>query len=59
VLFSVSIYRHTSIRLAAFSASPRISRLEGFQVTVDEINAQAKPEAAIARVAVDDNRPSK
>lgn len=43
VLFSVSYIVNNIDRLAAFSAS--ISRLEGFQVKVDEINAAASPQA--------------
>jgi len=54
VLFSVSYIVNNIDRLAAFSAS--ISRLEGFQVTVDEINAQAQSDSGDATgVAVDDN----
>jgi putative ATP-binding cassette transporter len=43
VLFSVSYIVNNIDRLAAFSAS--ISRLEGFQGKVDEINAAADPQA--------------
>jgi vitamin B12/bleomycin/antimicrobial peptide transport system ATP-binding/permease protein len=52
VLFSVSYIVNNIDRLAAFSAS--ISRLEGFQGKVDEINAAAVPQAGDQSAEVGD-----
>ncbi|MCT0231691.1 ABC transporter ATP-binding protein/permease [Synechococcus sp. CS-1324] len=54
VLFSVSYIVNNIDRLAAFSAS--ISRLEGFQVKVDEINAESEglKEAFKGKFSVDE-----
>jgi len=53
VLFSVSYIVNNIDRLAAFSAS--ISRLEGFQGKVDEINAAADPQASDHSAEVGDH----